>query len=98
MFVVRNSKNADLATIEAARTRAITVEQTWVEAAMAAAEARVSFMTKYPGAFKTASHQKHIKAAVDNLNSARAGKREIQIQNKKITEARAIAQRKATTR
>ncbi|KAK8080282.1 hypothetical protein PG997_008100 [Apiospora hydei] len=35
MVAVKNSKNADLATIEAARTRAMTVEQTWVEAAMA---------------------------------------------------------------
>jgi hypothetical protein len=37
-------------------------------------------MTKYPNALSTPSTKTHIKAAEDNLNSAKLAKREIEVQ------------------
>lgn len=49
-------------------------------ASIRSAEARLKFMTRYPNAFSTPSHKKHIKAVEDNLNSAKAAQKEVQTQ------------------
>ncbi len=42
--------------------------------------ARLAFMQKYPDAFNTPITKTHIKAATDNLNSAKKAMREMAIQ------------------
>ncbi|KAK4232783.1 hypothetical protein C8A03DRAFT_39584, partial [Achaetomium macrosporum] len=75
-----SSKSKDLAAQERARLQALADDEAWLNAAIAAANARLGFMTKYPNALSTPSTQTHIKAVQDNLNSAKQAQREIQIQ------------------
>ncbi|KAM0814416.1 hypothetical protein AB5N19_00206 [Seiridium cardinale] len=89
--LARKSKHADLATQEAIRSAALADDEKWLDAAIEAATARLGFMTKYPNALHTTATKTHIKAAEDNLNSAKHAKREIETQKKKIENARVIA-------
>ncbi|TGJ80525.1 hypothetical protein E0Z10_g8231 [Xylaria hypoxylon] len=96
----KKSKNADLATQEKARNAALDDDRIWLAAAIAcffythlAATARLGFMTKYPDALSTPSTKSHIKAAEDNLSSAKKALREIEIQKNKIANAKSIAAR-----
>ncbi|KAI0436492.1 hypothetical protein F4803DRAFT_556960 [Xylaria telfairii] len=91
--VARDSKNADVSIQEEARDKAIEDGEKWVDAAIEAATARLGFMAKYPNAFDTPSTKTHIGAIEDNLNSAKKAVREIEIQQKKIADAKAIAAR-----
>ncbi|KAM0245335.1 hypothetical protein ACHAQJ_010593 [Trichoderma viride] len=93
--ITRKSKNADVATQEFAHNKALQDDKKWLDAAIIVAVARLSFMTKYPDALSTPSTKTHIKAAKDNLNSAKLTRREIEVQIQKIASIRAIEARKA---
>ncbi|KAI1159852.1 hypothetical protein F5B18DRAFT_635283 [Nemania serpens] len=94
--IARKSKRADLSTQEKARNTALEDDKAWLDAAIAAATARLGFMTKYPNALSTPSTRSHITAVEDNLNSAKNAAREIEIQKKKIAAAKGFAARQAT--
>ncbi|KAI1747725.1 hypothetical protein F4782DRAFT_520162 [Xylaria castorea] len=91
----RQSRKADLSTQEKVRNKALEDDKKWLNAAIAASTERLGFMTKYPNALDTPTTRSHIKAAEDNLNSAKLAVREIEPQKKKIADARAIATRQA---
>ncbi|KAK4181994.1 hypothetical protein QBC35DRAFT_510749 [Podospora australis] len=93
--LAKNSKKLDITTQEVNRRKALDDDEKWLNAAIAAATARLGFMTKYPNALSTPSTKTHIKAAEDNLNSAKTAKREIEIQKKKIAEIKVIEAKKA---
>ncbi|KAI1734077.1 hypothetical protein F4680DRAFT_365179 [Xylaria scruposa] len=93
--VARQSRKADISTQEKVRNIALEDDKKWLDAAVAAATARLGFMTKYPNALNTPFTKSHIKAIEDNLNSAKLAVREIETQKKKISEARAIALRQS---
>ncbi|KAL6835546.1 hypothetical protein V8C40DRAFT_234570 [Trichoderma camerunense] len=93
--IARKSRNADVATQLFARNKALQDDEKWLDAAITVAVARLSFMTKYPDALSTPSTKTHIKAAEDNLNSAKLARREIEVQKQKIANIRAIEARKA---
>ncbi|KAI0860873.1 hypothetical protein F4860DRAFT_478012 [Xylaria cubensis] len=95
--VAKQSKTADISTQETARKIALEDDKKWLDAAIAAATARLGFMTKYPNALNTPSTKSHIKAIEDNLNSAKKAVREIETQKQKISEARAIAIRQSAS-
>ncbi|RYP13396.1 hypothetical protein DL767_010754 [Monosporascus sp. MG133] len=92
--VAKQSKTADIAIQEKNRNEALRDDEKWLDAAIAAATARLGFMTKYPNALSTPSTKSHIKAAQDNLNSAKQARREIEIQKKKIANIKAIEAKK----
>ncbi|KAK4139005.1 hypothetical protein BT67DRAFT_438305 [Trichocladium antarcticum] len=80
---------------EAARNKALADDEAWLLAGIAAADARLGFMKKYPNALSTPTTATHIKAAEDNLNSARRAQREINIQKSKIAGMKDIEAKKA---
>ncbi|KAJ8122619.1 hypothetical protein ONZ43_g1231 [Nemania bipapillata] len=74
--------NRDLSAQEKARYKALDDDKEWLDAAISAASERLGFMTKYPNALDTQNTRNHIKAAEDNLNSAKKAVREIETQKR----------------
>ncbi|KAI0205951.1 hypothetical protein F4808DRAFT_455448 [Astrocystis sublimbata] len=89
----KRSKNQALAEQEKARATALEDSRLWFDAAIVAAKARLSFMTKHPNAYDSGSTQRHIKAAEDVMKSAKHAKRQIEVQKQKIAEAKIAADR-----
>ncbi|KAK4247664.1 hypothetical protein C7999DRAFT_31965 [Corynascus novoguineensis] len=91
----KGSKKSDMKTQEKLRLQALADDKAWLDAAIVAGTARLQFLKNHPNALSTPSTKTHIKAAEDNLNSARSAQREVEIQEKKIAKLKDIDQAKA---
>ncbi|KAL2192588.1 hypothetical protein P885DRAFT_64789 [Corynascus similis CBS 632.67] len=89
------SKKSDMKTQEKLRHQALADDEAWLAAAIAAGKARLQFLKDHPNALSTPSTKTHIKAAEDNLNSAKLALREIKTQEKKIADIKKIEEAKA---
>ncbi|KAF6803711.1 hypothetical protein CMUS01_15021 [Colletotrichum musicola] len=81
--IAKDSRITDLVTRERNRIQALHDDEAWLDAAIDAAKARISFMSTYPDALNTPATKSHIEAINDNLNSAKQAMREIKTQKKK---------------
>ncbi|KAK9773304.1 hypothetical protein SCAR479_10033 [Seiridium cardinale] len=97
-MAAKMSRHEDLAIQKEIRSTALKDDETWLNAAIAAATARLGFMAKYPNALNTPATKNHIMAAQDNLHSAKLAQREIQIQKKKIENLETIANYKGANK
>ncbi|KAK9413597.1 hypothetical protein SUNI508_11806 [Seiridium unicorne] len=97
-MAAKKSRHADLAIQKEVRSTALEDDEKWLDAAIAAATARLNFMAKYPNALNTPATKNHITAAEDNLHSAKLAQREIQIQKKKIENLGTIANYKGANK
>ncbi|KAJ3579529.1 hypothetical protein NPX13_g1035 [Xylaria arbuscula] len=84
----RETKKDDLATYEAVCNTALSDAREWARLGIEAGTARLNFLTKYPDAFDTEGHRKHLIQAQANLDSAKLAYRECHSLQERIDTAR----------